>query len=336
MSLGVDIIGFGPIGRELARKLVSDELNKSFNVASITDSSGAIYPKNAADVLKAVEWKEGKPSQKLSASGIEKHGGKSSDSQIVVDVTTSDYNKADEAKRRATDSLESGKHFVSANKVALAYYFSDVFDLAKKKNLIVGYGATICGGIHAISVARKIRSGEIISASAVLNASTTMILSMLEDDPMLSFDEACKKAAETGVLEKDWGVDLDGLDAGAKTAILANVLFPDSKLSLGDIAIRGIRDDNAQLLIRYVALKRGEADEKIRLVSEISNDGALVEPKAVKKESPLAVAGRFNAVLLETKTLGEISVRNLGGGVALTASVIIADLKNIANLQKKS
>src|ERR1700694_5180490 len=113
LSLGVDIIGFGPIGRELARRLGSEELKKSFNIASITDSSGTVYPKNPADVLKAVGWKEGKPDQKLNSSGIEKHGGKSSDSQIVVDVTTSDYNKADEAKGRTTDSLGSGKHFVT-------------------------------------------------------------------------------------------------------------------------------------------------------------------------------------------------------------------------------
>jgi homoserine dehydrogenase len=333
LPLGIDIVGFGPIGRELARKLTTEELKGSFTVASITDSSGTVFPSDSADVLKLIEWKQGKPNQKLDSSGVEKHKGKGN-SQIVVDVTTSDYNKAEDAKKRALESLGSGKHFVTANKVALAYFFSEVMDTAKKKNLTVGYGATICGGIHAIRIAKAISSGEIISASAVLNASTTLILSMLEENPAMSFDEACKKAAETGVLEKDWGIDLDGIDAGAKTAILANVLFPDSKFSLADVVIRGIRDDKAQLLIRYVALKRGEADEKIRLVSEIKPEGASVEPKPVKSTSPLAVAGRFNAVVFDTKTLGEISVKNLGGGVELTASVLASDLKRIASLQK--
>ncbi|MDA4130818.1 MAG: hypothetical protein OK457_08615 [Thaumarchaeota archaeon] len=335
MSLGVDIIGFGPIGRELARRLAAADLKDTFGVTSISDSSGTIYPKNSAEVMKAAEWKQEKPSQGLSSSGMEKHKGRASNAQIVVDVTTSNYDKADAAMDRATDSLGSGKHFVTANKVALAYHFAEVFDLARKKNLAVGYGATICGGIHAIRVAKQLPKDEIESANAVLNASTTMILSMLEENPAIGFDDACKKAAETGVLEKDWGVDLDGVDAGAKTAILANVLFPDSKVTLGDIALRGIRDDKAQLLIRYVALKRGEADEKIRLVSEIKKDGAFVEPRAVKTDSPLAVRGRFNAVVFQTKTLGEISVRNYGGGVELTASVLVSDLKNIARMQKK-
>ncbi|HXQ92061.1 MAG TPA: hypothetical protein VN739_03580 [Nitrososphaerales archaeon] len=333
LALGVDIIGFGAIGRELAKRVATDEgLKKSFTISSIRDSSGTVYPRTPADVLKAVEWKASASGKNLDASGVEKKSGKGA--QIAVDVTTSDYKKAEEAKKRATEILDSGRHFVSANKVALAYYYSEIFELARKKKLVVGYGATICGGVHAINVARRISKGEIQSAGAVLNASTTMILSMLEDDHSLTFDDACKKAAETGVLEKDWSVDLDGIDAGAKSAILANALFPESKYSLGDVAIRGIRDDKAQAVIRYVTQK--DSDEKMRLVSEITKEGISVEPRTVPKDSPLAVNGRFNVVLFNTKTLGEISVRNFGAGVELTASVIISDLKNIEIFEKKS
>ena len=334
MALGIDIIGFGAIGRELAKKVVLDEeLNKSFSISSITDSSGTVYPRTPADVLKAVEWKASAPGNRLDASGVEKKSGR--DAQIAVDVTISDYKKADEAKKRAIEILDSGEHFVSANKVALAYFYPEIFEHARKKELLVGYGATICGGVHAISVAKKISKGEIQSAGAVLNSSTTMILSMLEDDHSLTIDDACKKAAETGVLEKDWSIDLDGFDAGAKSTILANVLFPESRYSLGDVAMRGIRDDKAQAVIRFVTKKEG-SDERVRLISQITREGISVEPRTVRKDSPLAVSGRFNAVLFNTKTLGEISVRNLGAGVELTASVIISDLKNIVNYEKKS
>lgn len=333
LVLGVDIVGFGPIGRELAKRIATGEdLRNSFAVLSIRDSSGVVYPKSQADVLKAVELKAG-GKKDLNSSGIEKKAGKPG--QIGVDVTTSDYNKPEEAKKRATEILDSGRHFVSANKVALAYYYSEIFELARKKRLSVGYGATICGGVHAISVARRIASGEIQSAGAVLNASTTLILSMLEDDSSLSLDDACKKAAEEGVLEKDWSVDLDGIDAGAKSAILANVIFPDSSYSLADVAIRGIRDEKAQAVIKYIAQKKKESSEKVRLVSEITRDGISVEPRTVPKDSPLAVQGRFNVVLFNTKTLGEISVRNYGAGIELTASVMISDLKNIERLVEK-
>lgn len=328
----MDIIGFGAIGRELARRIATDEdLQKSFSVSSITDSSGIVHLKSQADVLKSIELKKsGKP---LSSAGFEKKSGK--ETQIGIDVTTSDYKKPEESKKRAIDVLESGRHYVSANKVALAYYFSDVFQLAKKKRLSVGYGATICGGVHAISIARRIAPREIVSVGAVLNASTTMILSMLEDNQSLSLDDACKRASDEGVLEKDWSVDLDGIDAGAKTAILANVIFPGRGYSLADVAIRGLRDERAQAVINYISQQKKQSGEKVRLVSEISEESISVEPRTVASESPLAVPGRFNAVLFNTKTLGEISVRNYGAGIELTASVIVSDLKSIERLYGK-
>jgi homoserine dehydrogenase len=328
LTLGVDVVGFGPIGRELAKRLVSErELENEFAIASISDTSATVYPRNSADVLRAIESKN--VGNKLSQLRFEKRALKKS--SIFVDLTSSNYKKASEATNRAVSALSDGKHFVSASKVALSNSFSEIFSYAKERRLEIGYGATICGGRHAISVARNIGNGEIQSVSAVLNASTTLILSMLEENHDLSFDDACKKAAEAGVLESDWSIDLDGIDAAAKAVILGNVLFPESNFSLGDVAVRGVRDAKARALISDNSAR---ADTRVRLVAEIAENRISVEPKAVPADSPLAVKGRFNAVLFKTKTLGEISVRNLGGGVALTASVIISDLKRISSIQK--
>ena len=324
-KIGVDIVGFGPIGRELAQRLVTDsELKRAFRVVSISDSSGKVCTSKSTDVLKAVKWKNA--GKKLQDSKID--GRKETPSSVVVDVTNSDYTKFAEARNRAVSSLTSGKHFVSANKVALSNYFSEITGLAKKKGLEVGYGATICGGLHAINVAKNLPTGEIESASAVLNASTTMILSMLEEDKSLSFEEACDNAAKTGVLESDRSIDLDGFDATAKTAILANVLFPESKATFDRVVRSGIRSDDAKEMISRA---RKENTHKVRLVSELTPKKISVGAKTIPSNSTLAVSGRFNVVQLRTKTLGEISVTNLGGGVALTASVLISDLKCIAS-----
>jgi homoserine dehydrogenase len=328
LQLGVDIVGFGPIARELAKRLVSEkELSSEFTVVSISDSSARIYPRNATEVLNAVETKS--VGHQLSKLSFGKKASK--DSSILIDLTSSNYKKAADAKDRAISALSDGKHFVSASKVALSDSFSEIFSYAKERKREIGFGATICGARHAISVARNIEEGEIKSVNAVLNASTTLILSMLEEDRYISFDESCKKAAETGVLESDWSIDLDGIDAAAKTVILGNVLFPESGFSLSDVSVRGIRDNKAKIMI---ADNRTRADTRVRLVSEITADKISVSPKAMPTESPLAVKGRLNAVLFSTKTLGEISVRNLGGGVALTASVIISDLKKISLAQR--
>ena len=83
------------------------------------------------------------------------------DSSIFIDLTSSNYKKAVEAKNRAISALSDGKHFVSASKVALSNSFSEISSCAKERKLEIGFGATICGARHAISVAKNIESGEI-------------------------------------------------------------------------------------------------------------------------------------------------------------------------------
>jgi homoserine dehydrogenase len=327
-KMGVDLVGFGPIGRDLARKLVAEN---RFFVASISDSSGTIYPEKRADVLSAIRWKEASRSNKLmssdeikkGAAGQTNDGLEQSNATIAVDLTDSDYKKKSDAKNRALFALRAGKNFVSANKVGLANYFHEILDYARKKDLFVGYGATICGARHALRIAKSIDEGEIESARAVLNTSTTFVLSILEENPDQSISQACNEADKTGILERDWSVDLDGIDAAAKTAILSNVLFPKERKSIDRVQRRGIRDS------RFLALrdKAQKSSKKIRLVSEIVPGRASVAPRVLEKDSPLCVNGRFNAVAFETKSFGEISVKSFGGGVSLTSSIVLSDLK---------
>lgn len=324
MQAGLELVGFGPIARELAKRVATEkEFTDKLLVVSIADSSGIVFPKKRTEVLKAVDWKQS--GRKISDLNFGKQKRKSS---IFVDLTNSDYKRAQEARKRALDALRDGLHFVSASKVALANYFEEIFSMARRRKLEIGYGATICGGRHAISVAKNIEPDEILSASALLNTSTTLILSMLEQDKNITFESACEKAAESGILESDWSVDLDGVDAAAKGSILGNVLFPKSKFSISKVARRGIRDDEARDMIM---VNRANQGIRTRLVTEITKEKISVEPKSLPSESTLAVSGRFNVVQFETKTLGQISVRNLGGGVALTAAVVLADLNRIVS-----
>ncbi len=337
-NVGIDIVGFGPIGRDLAKKLVGS--GGRFYIASISDSSVTIYPKDDSQVLEAIRWKEESKDHKLSgvaqlkrgAEGETLQGLEYSGASVVVDVTNSDYGKPEEARKRALAALGAGKHFVSANKVALSNYFNQILDQAKKRGRAIGFGATICGARHAIRVARSLDQGEVQTAFAVLNASTTFILSKLEENSTLSFEEACSEASTTGILESDWGIDLDGVDAAAKTSILANVLFPTRRVSISDIARRGIRDKDGIEMIESLKQERlrKSSQQKIRLVSEITGNKISVEPRILPNDSPLVVYGRFNIVSFTTTNLGEISIKSLGGGVSLTASILLSDISEAA------
>jgi homoserine dehydrogenase len=336
-KIGVDIVGYGPIGRLLSIKLAS--MTPRFSIASITDSSAVLYPKDNAQVLEVAKWKAENKENRLSEFHDAKLGQKGdllqgiqfSHSSIVVDATNSDYAKNVEAKGRADLALNSGKHYVTANKVSLAFHYGEIFDLAKRKGLLVKYGATNISGRHAIIIAQSMAKDELIQVQGLLNSATTVILSSLEEDPSLSMDQAIEISRKEGILESDPSIDLDGWDAAAKTAILSNAIFPDRKITINEVSRIGIRDEKATTLIDTAKKDLGKK-YKVREVSEITKDKASVEPRLVETTSSLAVGGHIGVVSLFSQVSGEITIKSTfqAGGVELTSSVLLSDINQIA------
>ncbi len=342
-KVGVDLVGYGPIGRALSIKLAKD-FSTRFNVASIADTSGVLYPKDAHQVLEAAEWKAAKkenkladfPNARVGARGDVLQGIQFSHSSIVVDATNSDYTKHQEARARAELALNSGKHYVTANKAGLAFHYGELFDLARRKGLRIAYGATNISARPAIAIAQAMEKGELLSVRALLNSATTVILSSLEENPALTMDGAIEIARREGILESDPSTDLDGWDAAAKTAILSNAVFPDKKrITLTEVTRVGIRDPKVQELREQA--KRDDPSSssskvmKVREVSEITKDKASVEPTLVEAKSPLAATGHTGAVCLTSSVTGEIVIRNnfASSGVELTSSILLSDINQI-------
>lgn len=339
-EVGVDIVGYGPIGRELSIKLAN--LPQRYRVTSITDSSCVLYPKDSSQVLRLATWKNERRENKLAdykdaqvgARGDLYQGIEFSKSSMVVDATNSDYSKHEEAKKRAVLALNSGKHYVAANKVALAFHFGEVFDLAKRKGLHVGYGATNLGARHAIQIAQGMEKDELTRVSALLNSATTMVLSRIEEDDSLSLDQAVELTKKDGVLESDPSIDLDGWDAAAKAAILSNAVFPERRVTINDVLREGIRDGKAKDLIESRRKDPARKSQRIREVAEVTREKSLVEPRLVGADSPLAIGGHSGVAVLESTVSGEIVVESTfhKNGVDLTSSVLLSDINQIATI----
>lgn len=331
---GIDIVGYGPIGRELSRKLALEP--QKYNISSITDSSSVIYPKDAAQVLEIAKWKDQdnrladfKGDIKIGAKDDLLQGLEFSQASLVVDVTNSDYTKKEEARKRAIGSLNAGKHFVSANKVALAFHYGEIFELAKKKGLKIGYGATIIGGRNAIAFIETQEEKQVRQVNALLNSATTMILSSLQSNPSLSIEDAISHASKNGVLERDPAIDLDGWDAAAKTAILSNSVFKEKQITINDVKREGIQGDTGK---RLVEEQKKEPSNVVRLVSEITRESAIVEPRLVDFNSPLGAGGHSGVVVFQMQD-SEISIKSTynTGGVEATSSVLLSDISRIAS-----
>jgi homoserine dehydrogenase len=150
-----------------------------------------------------------------------------------------------------------------------------------------------------------------------------------------SYDEGVRVAQEMGIAETDPTLDVDGWDAAAKAAIVANTAF-GSSLGITDVSREGIRSVPAAEI--EAAAREGES---LRLLSMGScRDGQVVAEVRVVRRARSHPLGRLRGlemgVLVHTDPLGDFTatVENSGasGGIA-TASTVLRDVLNLASLR---
>ena len=91
-------------------------------------------------------------------------------------------------------AINNGKHIVTANKELLAKNGSELFKLAKEKNVIILYEAAVAGGIPIIMPVKTILcANKITKIAAILNGTTNYILTKMGEKE-LSYEVALKQA----------------------------------------------------------------------------------------------------------------------------------------------
>ncbi len=229
-------------------------------------------------------------------------------------------------------ALKAGKPVVTANKAMLAAHAAPLSDLSVGGNVPLAFEAAVAGGIPVIKTLREGLAGNDISQlCGILNGTCNYILSRMEA-ASLSFEAALKEAQELGFAEADPTLDVSGMDAGQKLAILSALAYgvaPD----MDNISITGIEAVTAAD-IAFAA----EFDSVIRLVGTAERNGAetnggvyhSVEPVLVKKSQALAqVTNELNAVSINAEPLGNVMLQGPGAGGGATASAVLADIADI-------
>src|SRR5262249_31596807 len=143
------------------------------------------------------------------------------------------------------------------------------------------------------------------------------------------FDAALAEMQARGIAEADASLDVDGWDAAAKTAALANVLM-DARITPHDVIREGI-----SLKTGDAAVAAAASGHRLKLVVRAARTRgrvvAEVTPEALPADDPLAgVEGQQNALLLQTDLLDEIAIVQRGGGLTHTAYGLLSDLITIA------
>jgi homoserine dehydrogenase len=228
-------------------------------------------------------------------------------------------------------ALEAGKPVVTANKELLANFGSELFEAAAAAGVDLLFEAAVAGAIPLIRPLRESLAGERVRrVMGIVNGTTNFILSRMTESST-SYHDALAEAQSLGYAERDPTADVEGFDAAAKAAILADVAF-GVRVVAGDVYREGISGIGSA----DIALAR-RLGFVIKLLAIVDYDDAgsvavRVHPAMVPETHPLAsVRDSFNAVFVEGDAVGELMFLGRGAGGRPTASAVLGDLLDAAH-----
>ncbi len=234
------------------------------------------------------------------------------------------------ARSLVEQSLETGKTIVTANKALLAEHGAALAEMSDQSGAALMYEAAVAGGIPIIKALREGFAGNRIKAVyGILNGTCNYILTEMRLTGQ-SFEEVLKRAQEKGYAESDPALDVDGIDAAHKLAILTGLAF-GVKPAFSKMPIQGIRhitvaDINHATDLGYRIKLLGLAMQE--------EDGTIIqsmEPCLVPHDSAICgVEGVYNAVYTEGDFIGTSLLVGRGAGAGPTASSVISDLVDCA------
>ncbi len=247
----------------------------------------------------------------------------SSGADIVVEV----MGGIDEARALILAAMEAGSSVVTANKALLAADGATLYAAAARYGVDLYFEASVAGAIPLIRPLRESLAGDrVTKVLGIVNGTTNYMLTKM-DEQDADYDTVFAEADALGYLEADPTLDVDGHDAAAKAAILAELAF-HTRVTLADVYCEGI--SKVTLDDVHAAQKMGFVI-KLLAVAEASADGTgvivRVHPAMIPRDHPLAsVRLAFNAVFIEAEAAGQMMFYGRGAGGAPTASAVLGDL----------
>ena len=142
--------------------------------------------------------------------------------------------------RDATEAaIAAGKDVVSANKALLAIHGHALALAAEANGTLIRFEAAVAGGIPVIkTLIEGLAGNRITRVMGVMNGSCNYILTRMEHAG-LSYQAVFDEAQQLGYLEADPNLDVGGIDAGHKLALLAAIAF-GTQIDFDAVELEGI------------------------------------------------------------------------------------------------
>lgn len=233
------------------------------------------------------------------------------------------------AKAVCETAIAAGRHVVTANKALLAMHGDALASAAEAAGVSLNYEAAIAGGIPIVRALREGLAGNRITrVYGILNGTCNYILTEMREK-RLSYETVLAEAQKLGYAEAEPSVDVDGIDAAHKLALLASLAF-GTRVNFAGVYTEGIR---------RVALEDIDYAEefgyRIKLLgsARMTEDGLeqRVFPCMVSKDKPIAhVEDAYNAVVAHGDFVDDTMYEGRGAGAGPTASAVVADIVDVA------
>ena len=315
-SINIGLIGYGVVGQGVVkilknrRKFFRDKYKKDFFIKTIADRS----------------------IQKKASPGLENTLLTTDINAVLndkaIDVVVELIGGMSPAKDILLQAVRCGKHVVTANKELLATCGQELFREANANNRMIYFEAAVGAGIPIIrTITEGVAGNKFNGIYGIINGTCNYILSEMSTRK-LTFQEALKEAQEKGYAEKNPTLDISGMDAAHKLAVLV-FLTQGKFVSVNDFHVEGINhishDDiefasTLNLEIRLLAIAK-----------KIGNElDVRVHPTLIPKDHGLAtVNGVDNAIFFDLDPMGDVFIEGQGAGQMTAASGIVSDLINL-------
>lgn len=246
-----------------------------------------------------------------------------------IDIVIETMGGLDEAYFHIKESLNRGKHVITANKAVVSKYLEELTGLAKEKNKAFLYEASVGGGMPIIKPLKEQSNiNDIQEIKGILNGTSNYILTKMVSDN-IGFKEALATSQELGYAEMDPTDDIEGYDTRRKLRILSSIAFK-GKIDEEEISCSGISNINSNDIRNIKTL-----DCTVKLLGKtVKKDNkyySSVEPVVLKKDSFLGkVDNGNNLVSFLGNRVGELRFYGEGAGSLPTANAIFSDLIDIS------
>ncbi len=233
----------------------------------------------------------------------------------------------------AKDSIEAaiaaGKDVVTANKALLAVHGQALAEAAEAEDHVIRFEAAVAGGIPVVkSLTEGLAGNDIERVVGVMNGTCNYILTRMENAG-LPYDAVFEEANQLGYLEADPTLDVGGIDAGHKLALLASIAY-GTKVNFDGVHLEGIQ----RVTIEDIE-QAADMGFRVKLlgVAQMTGRGLVqrMTPCLVPASSPFGqLQNATNMVMIEGDNVGQIVLRGAGAGEGPTASAVMGDVIDIA------